>query len=214
MLGNPGPGSAGQASPTAGPSASPAGPSSTPASQGSTPASQGSAAAGSVLPGLRSDPPPWAPETANLRARLQAIGLPALSAEGTALHTHQHLDIVIDGQPVPVPADVGINETGGFLAEIHTHDATGIIHVESPVLRTFTLGEFFDIWGVQFTSHCIGGSCDGNGRTLAVFVNGTPAAGDPRAIPLESGQEILVALGTAAQLPSPLPSSYPFPQGL
>ena len=81
------------------------------------------------------------------------MGLPALTAEGEALHTHQHIDIYVDGQPVVVPAYIGINATEGFLSPIHTHDSTGIIHVESPTVRDFTLGEFFDVWGVRFDSH-------------------------------------------------------------
>jgi hypothetical protein len=196
------------ASPTAVPS-----PSGTSASsEASPPATSASSAAS--LPGLDSGPPPWSPESANLRARLEAIGLPVLSAESEVLHTHQHLDVLIDGQPVTVPADIGINATEQYLAPIHTHDATGIIHVESPVVRDFTLGEFFDIWGVRLDAHCVGGECDGNGRTLAVYVNGQPVEGDPRAVKLESHQEIVVALGTPAQLPSPIPASYAFPSGL
>jgi hypothetical protein len=80
-------------------------------------------------------------------------------------------------------------------------------------MTDFTLGQFFDVWGVRFDAHCIGGACDGNGRALSVFVNGQPIAGDPRAIKLEAHQEILIALGTPSQLPSPIPSSFPFPAG-
>jgi hypothetical protein len=166
-----------------------------------------------VLPGVSTALPPWPPETANLAARLQAIGLPVLSAEGTVLHIHQHIDIYVDGQPVTVPADIGINVDQQYLSPIHTHDSTGIIHVESPTQRDFTLGEFFDVWGVRFDAHCIGGACDGNGRTLSVYVNGQLVTGDPRAVTLAAHQEIVVALGTPSQLPSPIPSSYPFPAG-
>jgi hypothetical protein len=167
---------------------------------------------GPTILGLSVGPPPWLPETADLRTRLDEIGVPALTAEGEALHTHQHLDLFVDGQSVPVPADIGINVAAGFLAPIHTHDTTGIIHVESPTVRDFTLGGFFDIWGVRFGAHCIGGECDGNGRSLEVFVNGKRVSGDPRAVKLEPHQEIVVALGTA--IPNSVPSSYPFPPGL
>jgi hypothetical protein len=196
--------SAGAASAT--PSASPSVP------VGSSPEASAATAA-AALPGIQTGPPPWPPETADLRARLEAIGLPALSAEGTVLHIHQHVDILIDGQPVTVPADIGIDVAAQFLAPVHTHDTTGIIHVESPTMRDFTLGQFFDVWGVRFDQHCIGGECDGNGRTLSVFVDGQAVTGDPKAIKLEAHQEIVVALGTAAQLPQPIPSSYPFPAG-
>jgi hypothetical protein len=171
-------------------------------------------AAPAGLAGIQTGAPPWPPEITHLKARLAAIGLPALTAEGVAQHTHQHLEVFIDGQPVPVPADIGINAAAGFLSPIHTHDATGIIHVESPVVRDFTLGEFFDVWGVRFDGHCIGGECDGGGRTLSVYVNGQPFAGDPHALVLAAHQEVVVVLGTQAQVPNPIPSSYRFPAGL
>jgi hypothetical protein len=163
---------------------------------------------------MQTGSPPWPPETAGLRARLAAIGLPALTGEGTAQHTHEHLDLWVDGQPVTIPSDIGINQAAGFLSPIHTHDATGIIHVESPVVRDFTLGEFFDVWGVRFDGHCVGGTCDGSGRTLSVDVNGQAFTGDPRSLVLEDHEEIVVAIGTTTQLPSPIPSSYSFPSGL
>ena len=59
--------------------------------------------------GMQDGPNPWIAEIANLKARLKSINLPALTEEGTALHIHQHLDIFIDGQEVPVPADIGIS---------------------------------------------------------------------------------------------------------
>ena len=166
------------------------------------------------LPGLQSGAAPWPPEVAHLRSRLDAIGLQVLTAEGEAQHTHEHLDLFVDGQPIAVPPDIGIDRAAGFLAPIHTHDATGIIHVESPLVRDFTLGEFFDVWGVRFDRHCVGGSCDGNGRSLSVYVNGQLYPGDPRALVLAEHQEIVVAIGTPAQLPNPIPPVYAFPAGL
>ncbi|HVA86129.1 MAG TPA: hypothetical protein VNF73_07420 [Candidatus Saccharimonadales bacterium] len=166
------------------------------------------------LPGTQIGPPPWSAETAQLPARLAAIGLPALAAEGEAQHTHQHLDLFVDGRAVIIPPDIGIDPVAGILAPIHTHDTDGIIHVESPVIRDYTLGEFFDVWGVRFDGHCIGGVCDGNGRTLVVFVNGQPFSGDPRSLLLTAHEEIVVAVGTPAELPNPIPASYAFPAGL
>lgn len=166
------------------------------------------------LPGLQSGAAPWPPEVAHLRSRLDAIGLQALTAEGEAQHTHEHLDLFVDGQAITIPADIGINQAAGFLAPIHTHDTTGIIHVESPVVRDFTLGEFFDVWGVRFDSHCIGGACDGNGRSLSVYLNGQLYPGDPGALVLAEHQEIVVAIGTPAELPNPIPAAYAFPAGL
>ncbi len=168
----------------------------------------------SALPGLLSGPAPWGPNTSELRARLDALGLPALPAEAFVLHIHQHLDVFVDGKRVTVPANIGINFEERFLSPLHTHDASGIVHVESPTVRTFTLGEFFGVWGVRFTPMCLGGYCASGRKRLRVFVNGAPVPGDPGKLPLAEHQEIVVAYGTRAELPQPLPSSYRFPAGL
>ena len=72
------------------------------------------------------------------------------------IHIHQHLDIYVNGKKVTVPALVGIDTAGQFLTQLHTHDTTGILHVESPTKRSFRLGEFFGEWGVRLTSTCLG----------------------------------------------------------
>ncbi|OYV84233.1 MAG: hypothetical protein B7X04_00065 [Parcubacteria group bacterium 21-54-25] len=95
------------------------------------------------LPGIEIGDAPWIPEMQNLRVRLTDVGLPALSSEGSVLHIHQHLDLSINGAPVTVPADIGDAEAYGFIAPVHTHDTSGIIHVESNTVRDFTLGQFF-----------------------------------------------------------------------
>jgi hypothetical protein len=99
------------------------------------------------LPGLQTGPAPWPPEYAHLKQRLQAIGLPAGPSMSELLHHHDLLQIFVSGNPIEVPDLVGIDATAGYLTSLHTHDATGIIHVESPVQRSFDLGEFFDVWG-------------------------------------------------------------------
>jgi hypothetical protein len=166
------------------------------------------------LAGLQTGPAPWSANTAGLAERLRAIGVPPLSPlEGTAVHIHQHLDLYVDGRKVTVPAGIGIDPAVGF-APLHTHDPSGVLHVESPTVRTYTLGQFFAVWGVRFTPSCLGGYCAGGGRQLRVFVDGRPVRGDPTALTLEPHQEIVIAFGTAAQLPSPVPSSYQFPAGL
>jgi len=81
-------------------------------------------------------------------------------------------------------------------------------------VRSYTLGEFFAVWGVRFTPTCLGGYCAGGGRQLRVYVNGRPYQGDPTGLVLASHQELMVAFGTAAQLPSPIPSAYRFSPGL
>lgn len=167
-----------------------------------------------LLPGIQTGTAPWEAEIVNLRARLNAVHLPALSSEGSALHLHQHLDIFVNGKLMPVPSGIGVNQSVGFISDIHTHDKTGVIHVESPRIQTFTLGQFFDIWGVQFTQKSIGGYVFTEDNLLKVFVNGKQYIGDPRQLPLETHQEIVITYGTEKESPSTIPSSYQFTAGL
>ena len=172
------------------------------------------AAGATQLPGVQTGPAPWPAERFLLGPRLAVLGLPALSAEGQVIHIHQHLDVYVHGRHVTVPAGIGFDAQLRFLSPIHTHDATGVIHVESPTIRPFTLGEVFGVWGVRFTKQCLGGYCVRGKSQLRVYVNGKQRNADPRKIQLASHQEIVVAYGTRAQLPKPLPRHYGFPSGL
>jgi hypothetical protein len=167
------------------------------------------------LPGELAGAAPWpANNTNGLQARLAALDLPALAFEGTTLHIHQHLDLFVAGKRVVVPAGIGIDPDGRFISPLHTHDTSGVIHVESPTVRAFTLGEFFGVWGVRFGSGRLGGYVAGNGRALRTYVDGRPVTGDPGNVVLASHQEVVVAFGTARQLPRPIPSGYAFAPGL
>ena len=67
----------------------------------------------------------------------------------TEFHIHPKLRVIIDGKEQVIPANVGI--TNGCMNPLHTHDATGELHVESPVQRDFTLGDFFAVWHRPFS---------------------------------------------------------------
>jgi hypothetical protein len=158
---------------------------------------------------------PWPAHSRGLVRRLRSLGLPPLRVEGRKLHTHEHLDLYLDGTHVAVPAGVGIgsDSRGPIFSPLHTHDRSGILHVESPTSTTYRLGQFFGVWGVRLTATCIDGDCNGGGRTLRAFLDGTAWHGDPARIPLRRHEEIVLAFGTDAQLPKPIPSSYGFPAG-
>jgi hypothetical protein len=89
---------------------------------------------------------------------------------------------------------------------LHTHDETGVIHIESPVQRTYTLGNFFDEWGQQLGPDQIGP----NKGKITAWVNGKPYTGNPRDIPLTAHNVIQLDLGTPV-VPF---SNYTFAQGL
>lgn len=44
------------------------------------------------------------------------------------VHEHVHLDVVVDGTEVVVPANLGIQMSPAHIATLHTHDSTGIVH--------------------------------------------------------------------------------------
>ncbi|MBI3610269.1 MAG: hypothetical protein HY204_06160 [Nitrospirae bacterium] len=166
-----------------------------------------------TLPGIQMSEAPWRPEMNHLRDRLKIIGLPALLEEGSAMHAHQHLDLFIKGKFVSVPAMIGINVSGRFITPVHTHDTTGEVHIESPTVQSYNLGQFFDIWGVRFSSKCIGAYCEDPQNTIKVFLDGRAVAGDPRLLELKDHLEIVVTYGTSGELPNPIPSEHHFSAG-
>jgi hypothetical protein len=159
------------------------------------------------LPGIQTGTEPWPPELTHLQQRLRDIHIGFLGSEQLAFHIHQHLDLYVNGNHVQVPQNIGIIGGTG-LAFIHTHDTSGVIHVESPVVKTYTLGNFFDVWGVLLTNDQLGAYQNQGNEKLRVFVDGKPVTGDPRNVPLKNFEEIVVAYGTVDQLPHPLPKSY------
>lgn len=85
-----------------------------------------------------------------------------------AQHIHQMLSITVDGVAEAVPANIGISDV--CMAEVHTHDTTGKIHIETVLLDTHhTLADFFTVWGR---------SIEREGYTLVAMINGVVAA-DP-----------------------------------
>jgi hypothetical protein len=176
--------------------------------------SAAAAGSSSKLPGLMTDKGPWGPnDGATLKPRLKAIGLHALPREALKLHTHQRMAILVNGKPIFLPAGIGIDVHGKFIGELHTHDYSGIIHVESPVNRPFTLGEFFDVWGLRFSSHCLGGYCATTKKHVLVWADGKQVKTDPRKVRLTDHLSLVVAYGTPDSVPKPIPKHFPFPKG-
>jgi hypothetical protein len=82
-----------------------------------------------------------------------------LGNEGTAIHVHPYLRIMINAQNVAIPANVGIGNSGACFEPMHTHDASGIIHIESPNTSTqYTLSQFFQIWNVTYHTVTVDGT--------------------------------------------------------
>jgi hypothetical protein len=110
--------------------------------------------------------------------------------EQLAFHIHAHLSIYIDGQAVALPAQIGITNTCFYW--LHTHDTSGIIHIESPVQATYTIGTFFQVWREQFSQLQYQNQLSATEGWKA-YVDGQPYHGNFNTIPLEAHALITLA---------------------
>jgi len=150
----------------------------------------------------------------------QIDGITCQAGEQVLFHIHAHLAIFVHGAPRQVPAGIGIappyeverTPSGAFVAGatcfmwLHTHSADGIIHTESPIERTYTLGDFFDIWGQPLGHAQVGPA---HGAVTALF-NGRVFTGNPRQIPLLAHAQVQLEVGR----PLIAPEQITFPKGL
>jgi hypothetical protein len=120
-------------------------------------------------------------------------GIRCAPVEQLAYHIHAHLAVFVNGRIYQLPAGIGIP---GSVAEstqygpvaaggkcfywLHTHTADGVIHIESPTDRVYTLGDFFDEWNQPLSATQVGGV---HGH-IAAFFNGKPWTHSLRSIPL------------------------------
>jgi hypothetical protein len=184
-----------------------------------------SAAAGAT-PRMRTTKAPWSRPNDTL-ALSRLAGLKPEPHEFFAYHVHAHLDILVDGHAVRVPAGIGIDimnpavqrgrlpdgsmAFGGIrdcgkpcISPLHTHDDTGILHTESQKAHPNQLGEFFIEWRVRLSRSCVGGYC----RHVKFYVDGKPFTADPRSITLTDHKEIAIVIGKP---PHSIPSHFPPP---
>jgi hypothetical protein len=139
----------------------------------------------------------------------QPVGGLACGAVDTTFHVHAHLSIFLNGRALAIPANVGIvaatPERGACVYLLHTHDLSGKLHLEGPAPTTYTLGQFFAVWGQTLSRNDVAGITSlpvviyvtDNNRDVAVFT------GDPAAIELKSHREITIQIGSPiAQIPN------------
>lgn len=154
---------------------------------------------------------------------LSVFGVGALYLYGTVApsehaniphHLHVQLrvyDARID-QNITIPAGIGtaagswVDHTlDGFgisgTAPLHTHDTTGLIHVESNTVRVFTLGDFFRIWGQPLSGSCVLDYCAGSQGPPPFMSVGPPRLKSERCVDpdydLRDGDEIIILFGAA-----------------
>jgi hypothetical protein len=182
-----------------------------PAATGTTPTSTLATASGAVATPTPGTTTGWG-LPADPSAAAKAAGLPMLGEETLTVHYHAHLDVLVDGRPVPVPAGIGIDETKRLISPLHTHDGTGVVHIESAKDVPFTLGQVFAEWGQPLTDRHVGPVTLTSGQVLRVFRNGQQASGDPAALRLGAHDEIVVWVGASDAQPK-VSASYSFPPG-
>ena len=134
----------------------------------------------------RTDAPPWdAPRDAI--SYIEAAGLPQQSLGDEGDPWILHVQVTAQGRTVEVPAHIGIDRLRAVQAPVHTHESGGEVWLEGDGNRTITLGQFFTLWGVSFSSECIGAVCG----TVTVTADGTQVA-EPVDLVLRGHEEIRV----------------------
>ena len=117
-------------------------------------------------------------------------------------HAHTHLAIYKDGVRLAIPQLIGVVGDDEVLSTtcfypLHTHDATGTLHIEPLNYDRVTLGQFFNIWGQPLTRTNVAGQLN---TPVVVYVrdggNLRVYQGDPAAIELKSYRSIVIQLGT------------------
>lgn len=124
------------------------------------------------------------------RRTSREIALACTTDMATEFHIHPFLTIMIDGEKRAIPAEVGIVD--GCMNALHTHDDTGKIHVEAPVKRDFTLGDFFAVWRQPFDgTHILDREADGK-HEIRLLVNGELSQ-EYENLVLKDGDQIMIA---------------------
>ena len=146
-------------------------------------------------------------------------GIQCQVSEQVVYHIHAHLTVFVDGQPRQVPYGIGIappisvtdTPGGGFVTSgscfywLHTHAADGVIHIESPTQKVYTLGQFFDVWGQLLSPSQVGPATG----TVTAFVDGAAVSGNPRDIALNAHSQVQLDVGAVVA-----PQRIEWPTGL
>jgi hypothetical protein len=132
-------------------------------------------------------------------------GIQCAPVEQLVYHIHVHLQVYVDGQPRELPPAIGLvgpvaeqTANGPFYGArgcyywLHVHVGDGVIHVESPSARIYTLGNFFDEWRQPLSSTQVASAAG----PVTAFVDGRRWTKSPRDIPLVPHAVIQLDVGT------------------
>jgi hypothetical protein len=116
-------------------------------------------------------------------------------------HVHAHLTVLDAGRPVTVPAYIGDNLDHDCFYWLHTHNATGIIHIEAPHAITPTLGAFLAVSQYTIQSSIVPKLKAGQHEKI--WVNLKPYHGSLNSIKLGAHTDITVEVGPPFRPPQP-----------
>jgi hypothetical protein len=143
-------------------------------------------------------------------------GVQCQAGEQTVVHVHTHLTIFVNGQARVIPYGIGIPgfqavslpggpfvETGSCFYWLHVHADDGIVHIESPsTSASFTLGQFFQEWGVPLSTTQVGPA---TGKVTVFFTSPGKKpglyTGNPNDLPLGDHYQIQLDVGTPVVAP-------------
>jgi hypothetical protein len=171
------------------------------------------------------DAPPLAPAASRATLDQDVDGIRCEHNPKLVFHVHSHVTVFVDGEQRTIPAGVGIDPPigpenyrpspigpqfgqtpGQCLSWLSTRYADGLIHVESSEQRSFTLGDFFAVWGQPLGRDELGPA---RGEVTTI-VNGKVWTGDPADLPLNAHDQIQLQVGTplVAQRPIEFPGAF------
>ncbi len=127
-------------------------------------------------------------------------GVSCDAAEQVAVHYHAHVSIYINGKAVLLPTNTGIAPDCFYW--LHTHDSSGVVHIEAPRNLKFTLGQFLQVWQQKFADLSNGFPTELDQTSgWTVYVNGQPYHGDFHAIVLQAHELITLAYNSPGVQP-------------
>jgi hypothetical protein len=169
--------------------------------------------AGTARPGPEGIPLESGPDLAPAATTVQGAtvdGVQCAPIEQLVYHIHSHLQVYVNGEPRALPAAIGLvgpvsqqTPYGPFYGAqqcyywLHTHASDGVIHIESPSARIYTLGNFFNEWSQPLSGTQVAGA---KGK-VAAFLNGKPWTKSPTAIPLLPHASIQLDVGSPVVSP-------------
>lgn len=155
-----------------------------------------------LVPATINSQPPW-PDGSGTGKPVDGVNC----ASSEAYHVHALVSLYKDGVRLGLPKEIGLK---GCTYELHTHDHTGIVHNETDLKKTFTIGQFFALWGKEITRTSVAGMTGSICYYLIENGKLTPFNGDPATIEITRHREILIIVGKS---PGVVPN-YQWPNGL